>query len=313
MRAKDLIGKFFPFLIFVSIWSFFPNLTLGQRTVVEGFVVDQDNNPLKNVKITFLDPARGFKFVLKSRKEGKFLKIGIPPSTYKITAELKGYFPLEAEFRVKIGKNLPFKLTLEKIPPKIEEDKDLAEGMKFFQEANFEKAIEFFKKAAEKFPDSVEANYNLALSYLRAGHTDEAIAHLEKLTELKPDMVEAYFALGECYFSKGESEKALQAFSKALEFQPDNSRVYFNIGIVYYKNNKIEEAIGSFKKSKELDPNFASAYYQLGLAYINKGDLEKAIENLEKFLSLEPEALEAGATKAIIEELRKQIDRVKNK
>ncbi len=313
MIAKDLISKYFPILILISLWSSFPNLTLGQGTVVKGFVVDQDSKPLKNVKITFLDPAKGFKFVLKSNKEGKFLKIGIPPSSYNIMAELEGYFHLETEFRVRIGENPPLKLTLEKIPPKIEEDKNLAEGMKFFQEAKFEKAIEAFKDAVEKFPGNVEANYSLAISYLRAGHADKAIVYLEKVNELKPDMVEAYFALGECYFNKGGSEKALQAFSKALEFRPDNSRVYFNIGIVYYQNKKTEEAIDFFKKSKELDPNFASAYYQLGLAYINKGDLEKAIENLEKFLSLESEAPEVGATKAIIKELRKQIDRRKNK
>lgn len=296
----------FSILMLFNLSVLFINYSFGQISLVKGTVCDKQGNPLQNVRITLLDPARGTKFSIKSNKEGKFVKIGVPPSTYKIIVELEGYYPFELQYRVKLGAKEELKITLEKIPPKIEEDKDYADGINFFKQGKYKESIESFKKLVEKFPDDVDLMYNLGLSYLRNGNPDEAINKLHKAMGLNPDMIEIYLALGECYFKKGEKEKALESFSKAVEIQPDNPKTYYNIGIVHYKADRIEQAIKSFEKSIKLNPNFSSAYYQLGLGYIKAGDFKKAIESLEKFLKLEPGSPEANIVKEIIEKLKKQ-------
>lgn len=293
------------FLVLLALFIF-PFLSSAQQSVVGGTVVDRDENPLKNVKIVFTDKNRGTKFTMKSDKKGKFMKVGIPPAIYVISVDLEGYFPLESEYRVVLGSNKGLKLILEKVPPKIEQDPDINEGTRLFQEEKFSEAILTFQKVLEKLPDSVEANYGLALSLLRAGKVNDAIAYLEKVRELKPDMVEVYLALGESSFKKRENDKALAYFHNALELEPGDAEIYYNIGIIHYQNDQTEEAIKNFIVSKNLDPEYASTWYELGLCYVKKGETDKAILNLERFLKMEPDSSLAPQVKNILEALKKK-------
>jgi len=313
MIAEELSkAKILPILTMLIVLVFLPCLSSGQTTVVKGIVQDKQGNPLPDAKITFYDQVRGGKFTIKSNVKGEFIKaiqVSSPPPIYKVSVELEGYFPYEFQYRLRT--QLPEEkwiITLEKIPPRIEEDKDYADGINFFQRGQYENAIESFKKSIEKFPDNLKALYTLGLSYLKAGKLDEAIIELNAAGELDPELIEIYLALGECYFRKGESEKALEIFSRALDIQPDNPRAHYNLGIVYYKYDQTEQAIVSFEKSIELDPNFSSAYYQRGLAYVKTGDFAKAIKSFEEFLKLEPDSPEAGMVKEMIEKLKKQIN-----
>ncbi len=282
------------------------NFIYGQESVIKGQVLDKQNKPLANVQITLTDISRGTKFALKTKKDGSYFKVGVPPGIYKVKLELEGYFPFESQVRVELGQEHDFNFTLEKVPPKIEDNADFKEGMKHFEAGNFEAAAAAFQKTLDQFPESIEANYNLAISYLRLEKTTEAINILERAISLKSDVPELYLALAEAYFRLGENDKAETMFKKALELQPDNYRIYYDLGIIYYKNDRLEEAIASFEKAITLNPEFSSAYYQEGLAFIKQGNFPRAVEALEKFLRLEPQAKEAAQVKLIIEELKKK-------
>lgn len=304
MRFSSRAARYTWVFLCLLVFTASPLLILAQQTV-EGFVVDREGRPLKKVKIVFTDKNRGTKFTFTSDDKGKFMKVGIPPAVYVISVRLEGYYPLESEFKVDIGRNRGLKLVMEKIPPRVQQDPDVVEGTRLFQEGKFAEAAELFQKAVEKTPDSIEANYGLALSLLRNGRVDEGIARFKKVQALKPDMMEVYLALGESYFNKGENETALAYFDKALELYPSNAEVYYNIGIIHYKNDRTDEAIQHFSVSKSLDPDYAPTYYQLGLAYIKKGEMDKAIENLEMFLELSPDSPLVSQVKDILKTLKK--------
>jgi len=53
-----------------------PLLSRAQETVVQGVVTDEEGKPIKDALLTLVDPERGFKFVLKTDKKGKFIKEG---------------------------------------------------------------------------------------------------------------------------------------------------------------------------------------------------------------------------------------------
>jgi len=294
------------FLAMLSLFSLFFSKGFGQETVLRGIVQDNQGNPLQKVKITLIDPSRGTKFAMNSSKMGEFMKVGIPPSTYKVSFELEGYFRFESQIGIQPGIEEKMSVTLKKIPPKIDDDRDFIEGINFFKEGKYAEAVGLFLRVIEKFPDNIEPFYNLGVSYLRSGNPEKAIGALEKAVHLKPDTVEAYFALGECYFNLGQSEKAMEAFSKATNIEPNSAKAYYNIGIIYYKNNETDKAIGFFEKAMALDPKLSSAYYQAGLANIKKGDFQRAIKHFEDFIRLEPDAPEAGLAKSLIEELKKK-------
>ena len=292
-------------LIFFVSFASAGFLSLAQESVIEGTVVDGQGNPLKNVKIVFTDKSLGNKFSVKSNKEGRFMRVGIPPGQYIISIEQDAYYPLNSEFTVDTSGNKGVKLIFEKAQAKVEQDPGIAEGTRFFQAGQFEEAIAAFQRVIDRSPDNVDANYGLALSLLRTGQLDEAIGYLEKVKELKPDLLEVYLGLGESYFKKGQNDRALSHFDKALKLQPGNAEAYYNIGIIYYKNNETEKAIQNFLTSKSIKPEFAVAYYQLALAHIKQGQMAEAVENLEKYLELQPDSTLADQVKALIAQIKK--------
>ncbi|UCC38746.1 MAG: tetratricopeptide repeat protein [Candidatus Aminicenantes bacterium] len=307
MKIKSLTSKIARISILLTFVFSIPYLSFGQDTVVKGVVTDQEGTPIKDAKITFHDPSRGLKFEIKSDKKGNFIKVGIPPSFYRVSVEHKNYFPIQSQVRLRFGVEEKMSVKLTKIPPKIEDNPDLSKGVDLFRLGNYDEAIKYFEKLIEKFPSSIEGYYNIGLCYLRKGEVDKAVASLEKAVELNPESIEAHFALGECYFSKGETEKAMSTFTQAVDLQPDNPKAHYNLAIVFYKHDMLDEALSSFAKTIELNPKFSSAYYQAALACIKKGDFQKAIEYFESFLKLEPNAPEAGQVETMIEELRKRI------
>lgn len=278
----------------------------AQNVVIRGVVTDQEGNPLKDVQIKLVDPERGLSFDLKSNKKGNFMKVGIPFATYRISAELDGYFPFDSRIQPKMGSEERIIIKLTKIPPSLEDDADFAEGSDFFSKQQYAEAIASFEKVVERFPGNFEGFYNLGLSHLRAGHIDQAIELFEKSITLNPDSYESYRALGEGYFQKGETEKAASTLAHAASLQPDNPMSHYNLGLVYVKMDRPNEALQAFQKAISLKPDLSAAYYQAALVFVRTENYKGAIEYFGKFLELEPDAPEASQIKTMIEELKKK-------
>lgn len=307
MPSMKLALKDFSVAILMMFMLYFiPQSLLAAETAVQGLVTDEEGHPINDARLTFEDPHRGLSFHLKTDKNGKFIKVGIPPAVYNVTVEREEYFPLESQAQIHLGSTESLHITLKKIPPQLDKDRDLDEGANFFKDGQFDKAIEAFKKVIEKFPKNYEGYFNLGLAYLKKEDHDQAVTALEKAKEINPNVLSVYFALGECYFAQGESEKALQSFSTAISLAPENSRAYYNLGIISFKLDKIEEALNAFDKAIELAPELSSAYYQAGLSSLKKGDFERAVKYFEDFLRVEPGAPEAAQVQKMLDELKKR-------
>ena len=297
--------------LFIAVLAFIglllPAVAAGQEGIIKGTVVDGAGNPLKDARITLTDLTSGNKFSFKSGKDGKIFKVGIPPGSYKLTVELEGYLPYEQPFHVTFGGQHVLNVTLEKIPPKIDEDKDFVEGTVFFKEAKYAEAAASFEKVTARYPEIAAAHFNLGLSAVRAGRKEQGLSSLENAVILDPKMIEAYFLLGEEYFALGERDKSQAAFDKAIALDPANPKAHYNLGIIFYKAGRPDDALASFRKAIELDPGFSSAHYQAGLVSVGKGEFAAAVACFTRFLEVEPNAPEAGQVKAMIEELKKQI------
>jgi len=284
-----------------------PRSGIAQETVVQGIVTDEDGKPVKDAQLTFSDPERGLTFVLKSDKNGKFIKVGIPPTTYRITVEAEGFLALESEARIRFGMRENIEVKLKRPLSVPDKDEDMIAGSELFRAGNYEEAAARFRKVIERYPAQYEGYFNLGLTLFKKGEADPAIAALEKAAELNPQSVDSFFALGECYFAKGESDKALERFSQAIAINPESPLAHYNLGLVFYRLGKNEEALAAFEKSISLKPDNASAHYQAGLAAIRLQSFDKAIKSFQEFLRLEPNASEAAQVKTMIEELEKQI------
>ena len=185
-------------------------------------------------------------------------------------------------------------------------------------DAYMQKAIEWYKMAAEKEPDPIyrqramqylvaaygpeklnnpaEAepivkrmievdpseylNYlELAKIYENAGRYDEAEAQLLKAREVKPKQPEIYAALSAYYNRQGEFEKTVEALNTAADLQPENPQGYQLVAVFFW-----EKAFKDKRLTKAQEKE-----------YIDKG-----IDATDKALKLNPDYIDALTYKNIL-------------
>jgi tetratricopeptide (TPR) repeat protein len=305
MLKRFFIGylSFVISLLFLLFWS--NNTATAQEGIVSIKVTDESGRPLLNVEITIADPARGIDFALKTDKEGKAFKRGIPPSNYQVSLVLKGYESQAFLFRLRAGIMEKLNIKLKKAKPVIKGGENFVNATKLFKESNYQEAIKYFKLVVEELPDYAEAYYNLGLSYFKLDDIDNALAAFKKTMEFNPNLDAAYYSLAECYFMRDREEEAKTILSGLINKNSDDADTYHTVGLLYYKHERTDEAIESFNKAMELNPDLASGHYNLGILYFKKGELDNSLEHFQKFLQMQPDAVEAPQVKEFIGEINR--------
>lgn len=93
------------------------------------------------------------------------------------------------------------------------------EANKFYEEGEFEKAIELYTEAITREP-MYKYYYNRGLSYACQERYEEAQADILKVLELKPNFSEAWYILGLAKEYTHEYDEAIKMYEKAIESEP---------------------------------------------------------------------------------------------
>ena len=120
----------------------------------------------------------------------------------------------------------------EKEPQTAEEDlqqKLLLAGGYFYMNKKYDKAIAIFQRLIEKFPDTIEAYYNLGNAYYRVKNWEEAKRAYRKVCELDPAYVNAWENLGVIYANERNFKEAIQVWKQILKLDPGRKDVKNNI------------------------------------------------------------------------------------
>ncbi|MBF0523160.1 MAG: tetratricopeptide repeat protein [Candidatus Omnitrophica bacterium] len=106
-----------------------------------------------------------------------------------------------------------------------------AEGVKYFQEKQYDSALESFQKALNIDPKSTDALFNMGGVYSKKGEYDKAVENFQKLVLLKPDDGGAYYALAVADYFSYKYDEAIKNYDKsqALNFEPEKSKRLGNL------------------------------------------------------------------------------------
>jgi len=156
------------------------------------------------------------------------------------------------------------------INPKDKEVLNAVGILHLIQFEDFEKAIEYFKKALKVDKNYSQARNNLGLAYEKTGRIDEAIASYKKaLTNpLYPNPEYAYNNLGRIYYRAGQYDKAIDSFTSALRRVNDYAPSFYFLALCYNAKGYYGDAATALMRAIDLDPRF-------------KGDREKALKYFE--------------------------------
>src|SRR3989339_495326 len=150
-----------------------------------------------------------------------------------------------------------------------------------------ELAIQMFKKASELEPSNPVLALELG-KLLINNNPEEAILILEKAKGLKSNYLEAEFNLAKSYIGAGQEKEALMILEELSE---NNSRadIYYELGRAYYNLGDFRGAINSFRQVITVSPIHANALYGLGLSFEQTGEKQEALYFFKKVSALNPD------------------------
>jgi serine/threonine protein kinase len=95
------------------------------------------------------------------------------------------------------------------------------EGLRYYREGDFERALEMFQRAVQISPGNPDYRYNYALTLLRLRIPDEAAREFERVIRQDPQRSAAHFNLAEARLALGDTTGAIASFENVLEVSGD--------------------------------------------------------------------------------------------
>ena len=120
---------------------------------------------------------------------------------------------------------------------------ELNKGVRAYKAAQFDTAVEHFKRAIENDPSLINARIYLATAYASQfvpGHPSEenkrlgeaAIRAFENVLEYDPENVISLSYIAQIYFGLKEFEKSKEFRRKLIQVEPNNPEHYYSIGVI---------------------------------------------------------------------------------
>lgn len=164
----------------------------------------------------------------------------------------------------------------------------LAEGTKFLDSGETDKAIDALDQAVKLDPELAEAWFKLGIAFSLAEKRDETLgtpedsesAETEKPKKVKTNSEKAF-------------EKAVTAYKKIIDANPEDDVAYFNLGRAYNKLNEDQDAAKALRQAVKLKPDDTEYQTEFGAILIKLAQYHEAIAPLKKALELDPENIRA--------------------
>jgi len=142
-------------------------------------------------------------------------------------------------------------------------------------------ALEKYKNAKMNIQDEIRYKSTYGIVLWKKGKIDEAVEMLSKLYE-RYKTTAVYQNLGYFLILKGDYDRAISFNEEAYEYSDSDTGILDNLALSYYMKGEHEKASGIYEKLMKLNPDFITAYYYYALLLIERKDYENALDNLKK-------------------------------
>lgn len=137
-----------------------------------------------------------------------------------------------------------------------EERKIIRQGNNAYEEKKYTEAEELYRKALEKKPQSLEANYNIGNSlYKQNKYLDAASKYnsLTNSTEDKKEKAYIYHNMGNSYLKANKLEESIKAYKESLKLNPSDNETRFNLAYAQRMLMKQQQQQQQQKDNKNQD------------------------------------------------------------
>lgn len=149
-------------------------------------------------------------------------------------------------------------------------------------------ALQNSLKALEISPTYVRTYYEIAQAYLNKKEYDKAIEWFRKAAELNPDVGLSWWYLGITTIQNGDVKKGLEIIENSNYDYKSNEGDIARLLNVYIKLNDLEKITELYEALVKLKPKNPQYHASLATAYAKTGKIEEAIKEAQIAAALDP-------------------------
>jgi len=174
-------------------------------------------------------------------------------------------------------------------------------GTELLLHRTYEPAIDVFRAAAQRYPNSARVLIGLGMTLYARGLYEDAVKALLAAADLNPADPRCYLFLSRAYDSSpNQADEVIQRFQRYAELEPKNARAQYYYAMSLWKGKRVEAANvdvtqieALLKASIALDDTIADAHLQLGNLYAGQHHYEQAVPEYQRALALDPSVADA--------------------
>jgi tetratricopeptide (TPR) repeat protein len=123
--------------------------------------------------------------------------------------------------------------------------------------------------------------YNLGLEESKKENYEKAIEYYKKAVVFDPEFAFAYDNIGICSRMLNKFDEAEDAYEKSLKIDPNGSMPLQNIAVVCIYKKEYKKAVRAYERLSKIEPENPEVFYGIGNIYAQYLlDYEKALDNL---------------------------------
>lgn len=132
---------------------------------------------------------------------------------------------------------------------------DVKKGNKFYNNSQFNEALDHYNKAQIDRPNQSDINYNLGAALYKQKQYNEAIDRFSQVITNNDTALQskALYNIGNSYFQMGNLENALTHYKRALDKDPNDIDTKFNIEFTEKKIKEMKSKAKETQKKAEQD------------------------------------------------------------
>ena len=256
---------------------------------------------------------------------GNFQFLGLAPGNYILVIDHPGYRRLEQPVEVTggISRNLtqrafmldpladrkielPGTISAEHARMPKEAREAFEKGERELGRRNYEKAGEYFERAAEIAPDYSEARYQCGVVALQQNEPAKARVWFEKAVEGNPQKGDAWIGLGAALNREGNSAEALEPLTRGLSFEPKSYMGLFERCRAHLNLGQLDDALADCDAAKKNAEGVRPELIVLqGNLFLRLNRNPEAMREFQNYLKHDSASPTADAVREMITRMKK--------
>jgi len=294
--------------LLTAMFALGPLAAWSQTSKGTGKITD-GGKPVAGAQIVFSDPTTSRTYKTKTDKNGDFIILGVPTTTYQFQViSGQGETLYESSVHLTGDEDRDFlKVDLAQMS---KASGQVGAGPKMTKE-EIEKAKEQNAKANNLNPLITQAQ-----QALNAKNYEAAEPVLKQMIALDSTRWQFYQALGDAESNLNKYEEAVDTYGKGIELanavvsgttpkdpknpdtdplkaKPALGQMLTSQGNAYLKLKKTPEALAAYNKAAEMSPNPGVAYFNICATQYNTGNIDGALSACDKAIAADPNKADA--------------------